>query len=432
MHLTSTIAGKIGDGVKKTESVFSLACIYRVPEELRKLKESAYTPRLISIGPLHREDKHLQTPLQHVKMSYANHLFSRLTAGMEDHESALHTMTTVLQNCLAGMRASIDVAKKFYAEEVTLDEEMMLIDGCFILEFLYRFPTFDGQKRDPIFGNTLTLSNVKNDLVLLENQIPFFVLEKLFQLTVGEIRNRPDENWSLTNYLRRCYDFKMSHENKESISYCHILHNLQDWYRPVAETLTGKPLISEGILMPSASELKYAGVKFVPDEKNKNLFKFSEPKGLFRMCGRPRFKIPTLTLYNETELYLRNLIAFEQSCPGIPAYVTSYVFVMDTLVNSDSDIKVLEKAKVMSNYLGAREDATRVFNKICKEAALGGDFFFAGTCSQATKYSKRFWPRYIAASKIYGNPWMFRAFFVGFVSFVISVVQFARSFFRKY
>ncbi|KAG5550504.1 hypothetical protein RHGRI_015469 [Rhododendron griersonianum] len=57
-HLTSTIAGKIGDGVKKTESVFSLACIYRVPQELRKLKQSAYTPRLIAIGPLHRGDKH--------------------------------------------------------------------------------------------------------------------------------------------------------------------------------------------------------------------------------------------------------------------------------------------------------------------------------------------------------------------------------------
>ncbi|XP_058215642.1 UPF0481 protein At3g47200-like [Rhododendron vialii] len=258
-HLTSTIAGKIGDGVKKTESVFDLACIYRVPEELRKLKKSAYTPRLIAIGPLHRGDKHLQTPLQHVKMSYTNYLFSRLTAGMEDHE-AVHTMTTVLQNCVAEMQASIDYAKKFYTEEVTLDAEMMLVDGCFILEFLYRYRTQTrtvikesksissfiiifvivnfvhrkrnveklGQKRDPIFGNTLTLSNVKNDLVLLENQIPFFVLEKLFQLTVDGIRNRPDENWSLTDYLRRCYDFKTSHENKESISYCHILHNLQD------------------------------------------------------------------------------------------------------------------------------------------------------------------------------------------------------------
>ncbi|KAG5512628.1 hypothetical protein RHGRI_038918 [Rhododendron griersonianum] len=126
-RFTSTIVQKIGEGTQKTESFFSSASIYRVPEYLRKHKESAYTPCLIAIGPLHREDKHLQTPLQHVKMSYTNHLLSRLTIGMED----------LVQECLAEMKTLVDDAKKCYAEEVTLDEEMMLVDGCFILEFLY-------------------------------------------------------------------------------------------------------------------------------------------------------------------------------------------------------------------------------------------------------------------------------------------------------
>ncbi|KAG5550503.1 hypothetical protein RHGRI_015468 [Rhododendron griersonianum] len=50
-HLTSTIAGKIGEGVQKTESFLSSTCIYMVPEKLYKLKESAYTSHLIAIGP---------------------------------------------------------------------------------------------------------------------------------------------------------------------------------------------------------------------------------------------------------------------------------------------------------------------------------------------------------------------------------------------
>ncbi|KAE9447613.1 hypothetical protein C3L33_20488, partial [Rhododendron williamsianum] len=129
--LTSTIVQKIGEGAQKTEYFFSSACIYRVPEELRKLKASAYTPRLIAIGPLHRE--HLQTTFQHVKMSYTNHLLSRLTAGIDDLESAEKTKFTVVQECLAEMKTLVDDAKKCYAEEVTLDEEMMLVDGCFIL-----------------------------------------------------------------------------------------------------------------------------------------------------------------------------------------------------------------------------------------------------------------------------------------------------------
>ncbi|KAG5550487.1 hypothetical protein RHGRI_015454 [Rhododendron griersonianum] len=98
-RLTSTIDQKIGEGAQKTESFFSSASIYRVPEYLHKHKESAYTPCLIAIGPLHREDKHLQTPLQHVKMSYTNHLLSRLTAGLEDLELAKQTKFTVVQKC---------------------------------------------------------------------------------------------------------------------------------------------------------------------------------------------------------------------------------------------------------------------------------------------------------------------------------------------
>ncbi|KAE9444792.1 hypothetical protein C3L33_23310, partial [Rhododendron williamsianum] len=140
-RLTSTIIQKIGEGAQKTESFSSSAFIYRVPEYLRKHKESAYTPCLIAIGPLHQEDKHLQTPLQHVKMSYTNHLLSRLTIGMEDLELAKQKKFTVVQECLAEMKTLVADAKKCYAEEVTLNEEMMLVDGCFILEFLYKYRT---------------------------------------------------------------------------------------------------------------------------------------------------------------------------------------------------------------------------------------------------------------------------------------------------
>ncbi|KAG5550488.1 hypothetical protein RHGRI_015455 [Rhododendron griersonianum] len=136
-HLTLTIDQKIDKGVQKTESFFSSASIYKVPEYLRTLKESAYTPCLVAIGPLHREDKHLQTPLQHVKMSYTNYLLSRLTTGMEDQMELAQTKFTVLQECLAELKTLVDDAKKCYAEEVTLDEEMMLVDGCFILELFY-------------------------------------------------------------------------------------------------------------------------------------------------------------------------------------------------------------------------------------------------------------------------------------------------------
>ncbi|KAG5512616.1 hypothetical protein RHGRI_038906 [Rhododendron griersonianum] len=52
----------------------------------------------------------------------------------------------VLQECVAEMKKLLDDAKKCYAEEVMLNEEMLLVDGCFILEFFYRSRSLELKK----------------------------------------------------------------------------------------------------------------------------------------------------------------------------------------------------------------------------------------------------------------------------------------------
>lgn len=129
---------KLGQAAQKTESFSSSACIYRVPAELRALKRSAYAPRLISIGPYHRKHHLLRSPMQQVKMSYANSLLRRV-GSVEKKE-----FTEVLRECLEQMKMWKDDANKCYADDDIsdgdlLDEEMMVVDGCFILEVLYKF-----------------------------------------------------------------------------------------------------------------------------------------------------------------------------------------------------------------------------------------------------------------------------------------------------
>ncbi|KAI8556914.1 hypothetical protein RHMOL_Rhmol05G0293500 [Rhododendron molle] len=304
---------------------------------------------------------------------------------------------------------------------------------------------------DPIWHCNLTATTVQHDLVLLENQIPFFVLEKLFPLTVGRIQN--NRLHKLDHYVFQYFGSMMSQEEnstsrakKEGNStssgsatptscgspsdstvvrispnqmksseedevvtsnaqryYYHILHKLHDYYLPqpkpddsheeyyIPQDQTKKKNGSEEEDMPCASELEYAGVKFEP-VRGKDLFKveFSDPKSPFWWCQMARFKIPLLEIYDNTELFLRNLIAFEQCCPGVSKHFTSYALLMDTLVNSENDVSVLEKARVMRNHLGARADATNLFNNLCKEVVLDPkrEFFFADMCSQATAYSK--------------------------------------------
>ncbi|KAG5550498.1 hypothetical protein RHGRI_015463 [Rhododendron griersonianum] len=138
-RLTSTVGAKLVEGARKTDS-FPSACIYRVPKDLRKVNKSAYTPRLVAIGPLHRNDKHLQNDMQHVKTSYTNKLLSRqliIPAGMEVLESE-EMKNAVLRECLAEMKELIERVKECYLREVKVDEAMLVVDGCFILELLYR------------------------------------------------------------------------------------------------------------------------------------------------------------------------------------------------------------------------------------------------------------------------------------------------------
>ncbi|XP_040996251.1 UPF0481 protein At3g47200-like [Juglans microcarpa x Juglans regia] len=58
---------------------------------------------------------------------------------------------------------------------------MMLLDGCFIVELLRFYEK--NREGEPLFKTRWTRTNISRDLLLLENQLPMFVLQKIFELT---------------------------------------------------------------------------------------------------------------------------------------------------------------------------------------------------------------------------------------------------------
>ncbi|KAI8013996.1 UPF0481 protein [Camellia lanceoleosa] len=433
-RLTEDIGKKMVEGAEKTQSKSSSSCIYRVPKEIHKRKESAYTPRFVSIGPLHSKGQHiLNSSGQNLKRSYANTLVGRISSkegGSE--EEKLNKSKEVLMECVRKMRKSLDKAKKCYAEEVedVLDVEMLVIDGCFILELLNKFTNNkeSDNRNDPIFGNILMPIYVQHDLLLLENQLPFFVLNELFDLTVARTVGI-SRNHSLHKYVISFFRSMWKSENNgltmmtrtTNNDYDHILDILHNHYRHHdAKPGPGGP----NVVMPCASDLEYAGVMLEEGTK----VGFSKPQGPFH---RAQFKIPTLDLYDSTEPFLRNLIAYEQCCSGVPGYFTSYAILMDTLINTPKDVQVLEKAGIIRNYLGASEDASDLFNNLCKEIVLV-EFYFTETTTAAAKYSKLCWHDAMAhlRRRYFATPWTFLAFSAGFITFGITIIKFVRADFR--
>ncbi|TKY46090.1 UPF0481 protein [Spatholobus suberectus] len=154
-------------------------CIYRVPHRIRETNPKAYTPRIVSIGPFHKardvgkEDNVLES-MEELKLKYLKGFLNRTQRSMKQLVDKLKSLEESIQSCYA---API----KYNSDDFL---KMILIDACFIIElFLRRYRRKDWKGKDPLLLKPWMLDDVKHDLILLENQLPFFVLEQLYNFT---------------------------------------------------------------------------------------------------------------------------------------------------------------------------------------------------------------------------------------------------------
>ncbi|XP_059629609.1 UPF0481 protein At3g47200-like [Cornus florida] len=404
--------------------------MYRVPDVLREQNASKYSPTAMSIGPLHRRTPRLEA-MESVKLSYMRRLLDRTQTFEETKRACVAAMLKkeqLVRTCYAELKLDAVAAK----DDASL-AEVMLIDGCFIIELLYR----NFQKDyDPILWNPFKYYAVQHDLLLLENQIPFFVLQELFNLTVLEkVQNeRNNQEYSLTLWVLSFFGDMMGLENggvekMRNISPYHMLHLFHIYYlRPCDDDSSSNFTYEEQPgFKYSATELHLAGVKLKAGKK-RNLFdiKFNTPFSCSScwFCFRKgHLEIPPFSIYESTEPFLRNLIAFEQCCPWIESYFTSHAFLMDVLIDTPDDVKLFEEAGIICNYLGSSEAVSQLFNGICKNA-VPRHFLYATLYKEAMGFCK---PWRVSAGKLkhdyFGNPWSGISVIAAIVLFALAFLQ---------
>ncbi|PON70892.1 hypothetical protein TorRG33x02_255800 [Trema orientale] len=151
--------------------------IHRIPRKLRKVNESAYTPQLVSIGPFHYGNDDL-SEMESLKIKYYADFLKRSEKIKEnDLKRAINECSEKLHNCYEG------IFSKFENNPQVFDE-IILRDACFIIELFLRNTEDEqeGGKRGCILRTPWLRKAIKLDLILLENQLPFFVLTKLFKV----------------------------------------------------------------------------------------------------------------------------------------------------------------------------------------------------------------------------------------------------------
>ncbi|KAB2628458.1 hypothetical protein D8674_033253 [Pyrus ussuriensis x Pyrus communis] len=67
---------------------------------------------------------------------------------------------------------------------------MMILDGCFLVQIVRKFVNKEQRDiNDPVFNMDCMFQYICHDLLLLENQIPWFVLQYIYELTVKYYQN---------------------------------------------------------------------------------------------------------------------------------------------------------------------------------------------------------------------------------------------------
>ncbi|XP_042494351.1 UPF0481 protein At3g47200-like [Macadamia integrifolia] len=389
-------------------SLLSVNSIFRVPPLIRKLRPEAYTPQLVSIGPLHYNEEHLQLMQSH-KLRYLNHFLDRQKGKktLDDYVKAVSEVKEDARKCY-----SETTGKGFQEDEFV---KIMVIDGCFILEFL---EINKRRERDDLVSNDLLYWEILQDLINLENQLPFCVLKCLYDKTYEGLSTPNTMSQEIYESLLRWFVEEFHGPAKfPSIQFPegepkHILGLLQKVLIK-SSTRSRKESKMELDRTSCASKLKGAGVKFQKAETS--LFDINFDKG--------ELTIPTIVIVDSTEHILRNLIAFEHYQEET-RFFSIYATFMDGLIDTHRDVELLEEEGIIENKLGNPEDVVTLFNNIVKHV-VNNDTYFSGVIEDVEKYQKKLWNRWRESliENYFNTPWALISFIAALFLLIFTLGQ---------
>ena len=391
-------------------------CIYRVPNSFRKVRPEAYTPQLISIGPLHRGDERLKD-MEQQKLRYLKEFAERAEKGMIEIE--YHVMS--IQEKEERIRAS-------YSEnfsEITSSDfiEMILLDALFIIEFLKGSNDLEhySESRAGTFHNGHSKSikpsmifDIREDLMLLENQLPFYIIQEIYDKAFRKDPTTIPFLELATVYFGK-YTFSQGVKNTDpdvegSRHFTDLLRNFM-LKGSIERSYSFNPVK----LKYNSVMLREAGVKFQVTE-DKCLVNITFEEGVL--------KIPRLEVDYCFERLVRNIMALEQCCYPFEAYVCSYIKFMDHLIDSAEDVDLLAENGIILNWLGDDVAVSNMINKLC-ETITGTYTFYDDICRKMNAHYKNRWNHRKSTLKLvyFPNVWRGTATVAAAILLILTLIQ---------
>ncbi|RCV32050.1 hypothetical protein SETIT_6G227300v2 [Setaria italica] len=418
--------------------VSELYTIFRVAGPMRDRNRHLYEPQMVSLGPFHRgAGRHLDAMEAH-KWRYLRDLLARGGGGKSGGAT--------LADYARAARAMEPRARRRYAEPVALPPgefaEMLLLDGCFVVEF---FLKGEDREDDALIDASWAMQNVFNDLILLENQLPFFVLERFYNIATGGLGRDHFVTKVLVNYLTVDMGAARDAEPRRAPDgeIHHLLHLYYHWFLPPEDRPAGSDPAAAGsgsgkseedafdewiskpmeervpLTLPSASDLKNAGVTIRAKKS---------PRSLVDVTFDPRggvLEIPAVESYTNHVVFA-NLLAYEQSRGRWELQrLVSYVLLMESVVSAAHDVEILQRAGVL---VKGGEDTAAFYAHLAGELCPPPEFVnncYADLFRDVREHCGRSWNRHraVLVHDYFSNPWTSMSAAAAVFLLVLTVVQ---------
>ncbi|EYU44433.1 hypothetical protein ABFS82_08G052600 [Erythranthe guttata] len=424
--------------------------IYRIPQCLREGDDNkAYIPQTVSLGPYHHGRKRLRNMDRH-KWRALHHILKRTNQKIELYLDAVKELEDRARACYEGQ-------VHHNSNEFV---EMMVLDACFVLELLRGaaggFTHLGYSRNDPIFAMRGSMHSIQRDMIMLENQIPLFILERLFAIQAGGPSDQVgwpagSQTGVVARLALRFFDplmptdeplSKSDRSKLESsigttfdpLTEQGGLHCLEVFRRSLLAIRAGpKPTPRVWIkkwshtnrvadkrrqqLIHCVTELKDSGIKF-KRRRTDRIWDIKFKNGIL--------KIPRLLIHDGTKSLFLNLIAYEQCHLDCTNDITSYVIFMDNLIDSPADVSYLHYCGIIENWLGSDAEVADMFNRLCQEVVFDiNDSSLSRLSEQVNRYYEHRWNAWRASLKhrYFNTPWTIISFFAAVVLLWLTLAQ---------
>ncbi|MED6122308.1 hypothetical protein PIB30_038602 [Stylosanthes scabra] len=435
----------------------SLPCIYKVPKSLFTVKRDAYTPLLISIGPLHHGRKQFK-PMQDLKHRYLESFCCRLVPLqkenlLEDYKAFLNSEEEIIKSCYQQqLQQLISIKKESFVD-------MILLDSVFIMELFLREDEkncncknhINKEDDDYITTRPCLSKSIQRDLLLLENQIPMYVLEKLYQLVHFK---KPTNFLDLArNYFESWYPPSEPTDFNNHPQILHFTDLIRRSYIPEPKHLNypnhdnqntnnnnNKQHHHDCCFIRTASKLNAAGVSFekVLHRRLLDIRLETRPFYGWLLCFgclpfpcskyfKARIQFPELRIDHRTECVLRNLIAFEQCHYPDEPYICNYVSLVDSLIHTKDDAELLVEKEAIVHVLGSDKEVATLVNSLCRHVVTNKTCYHKLMGELNEHYNSNWkWTMGTLRRVYFRDLWRCSSTFVGIAVFIFAIFNFYR------